>query len=367
MKLLQSKKLAIGLIIALTIASLAGVIIPQGAQDKGEFLIQALGLNQVFQTKWFLILSIIFFVNLSSCTIGQISRLRKLRQAVLREGQSSSNKYWGAAGNCIFHIGLVIVTVGGLLTLSYKMSGYVEIAECETFVEQHQNYLSVTEGALFNENHLGFQLSVSKLNRSFKENGQLDYVVANLAVTDNGREPFEESAELGQPFSYRGITFYYLKSGFAPFVTIKNPQGENVMEGYALFNSVWRNETGEYNMDLTLPGSKLILKARFYPDAVRQAGSMTTKTLKVVNPVIQATLLEEKKPVGNIQFKPGQNATIQGWAIGMNDVRLWAGFEVVRDPGAPVVFSGFVICLIGLIISFMFSARKPRREQENGS
>lgn len=377
MKFLQSKQLAVWLIIALTIASLAGVIIPQD-QGKGEYAIWAqkyqlfvpivefLGLNQVFQTKWFLGLGLIFVINLTSCTVGQINRVWKLRYTLRRDEPALPKGYWGVFGNCIFHIGLVIIVVGGLLTLGYKMSGYVEIAEGETFVESHRNYGSVTEGPLFNENHLGFEVTVTKLERIFTDEGNLDYVRSRLTVADSGRKPFESTAELGQPFTYRGITFYYSKSGFAPFVTIKDPQGQTVLEGYALFNSMWHNNTGEYNMDLEIPGTDMVLKARFYPDAIIKDRRVTTKTLQLANPVIQALVMEKNNPAGKIELRPDRNATFKGWTIGMGDVRLWAGFEVVRDPGAPVIFSGFLICLAGLIMSFLFTPRKPRKEQEDG-
>ena len=93
---------------------------------------------------------------------------------------------------------------------------------------------------------------------------------------------------------------------------------------------------------------------------------MTTKTLQLANPAIQALVMEKNDPEGEIEFRPDRNATFKGWTIGMGDVRLWAGFEVVRDPGAPVIFSGFLICLAGLIMSFLFTPRKQRKEQEDG-
>lgn len=378
MKLLQSKKLAILLIIALTIASLAGVIIPQEAKGNGEYtvwaqkytllvpIVKLLGLNQVFHTKWFLLLGMLFFINLTSCTWGQIYRVRKLWHTFRQEELSVPKGFWGISGNCIFHIGLTIIVVGGLLSLGYKMSGYVEIAEGETFVENHSNYGMTTEGPLFNENHLGFQLTVNKVKRIFTDAGQLDYVISQFTVTDNGRESFVATAEKGQPYTYRRTTFYYSKSGFAPFVTIKDPQGQIVLEGYAVFNSMWHNNTGEYTMDLALQGTDLVLKSQFYPDALVKDEQLISKTMKLANPVIQATVIEKGKPAGIIEFKPGQDATFKGWTIGMRDVRLWTGFDIVRDPGAPVIFTGFFIGLTGLIMSFLFTTRKPGREQGDG-
>lgn len=378
MRYLQSKKLTILLIIALVLASLAGVIVPQEVKGNGEFLmweqkysllapaVKLLGLNQVFQTKWFLLLGLLFFINLTCCTLGQIKRVWKLWNAFHQEGSTVPKGFWRVFGNCIFHIGLAIIVVGGLLTFSYKMAGYVEVAEGETFMESHQNYGSITEGPLFNEHHLSFQFTVNKVNRIFTNDGQLDYVISQLTVTDNGRQTYEATVERGQPFTYRGTTFYYSKSGFAPFVTIKDPQGKTVLEGYAVFNSMWHNNTGEYTMDLVIPGTDLVLKSQLYPDALVKEGQISSKTLKITNPVIQATVLEKGKPVDKIEFKPGTDASFKGWTVGMKDVRLWTGFDIVRDPGAPVIFTGFVICLSGLIMSFLFTTRKPEKEQEDG-
>jgi len=378
MKLLQSKKLAVWLIIILTLASLAGVIIPQETQGKGEYdlwalnyaflapVVKLLGLNRVFQTKWFLILVLIFFINLTSCTLGQLNRLWRLRQTLRQDGQAVPQGYWGVLGNCIFHLGLVIIVIGSLLTFGYKMSGYVEITEGETFVESHGNYGTITEGPLFDENHLGFQVTHDKQTRYFEKDGQLDYVTSRITVRDNGKEIVYPEVERGRPFTYRGVTFYHYKSGFAPFITITDPQGQKVLEGYAVFNSLWHNNNGQYNMDLELPGTEIILKARFYPDAIVKNDRMTTRTLKLANPVIQATVMEKGKLTGKVEFKPGQNAAYNGWTMSMGDVRFWSGYEVVRDPGAGAIFAGFWICLAGLTMSFLLTPRRPRREHEDG-
>ncbi|MFZ3170835.1 MAG: cytochrome c biogenesis protein ResB [Carboxydocellales bacterium] len=378
MRLFQSKKLAIGLIIALTLASLVGVIIPQEVQGNQGYnvwaakyqllipVVKFLGLNQVFHTKWFLFLGIIFFINLTSCTLGQINRVSKLWRTFRQNQPTIPKWFWGVFGNSILHIGLTIVVLGGLVSFGYKMSGYVEVTEGETFTEGHQKYGTISEGPFFNEQHLGFNLTVDKVKSIYSSSGQLDYAISQFTITDSNRESFSATAERGQPFSYRGTTFYYNKSGFAPFITIHNPLGQPVLEGYALFSSKWRNNSGEYQMDLTLPGTDLVLKAQFYPDAIVRDGHISSKTMQLANPLIQAIVIEKEKQIDKLELRPNQAAMFNGWMLEMGDVRFWTGFEVVRDPGAPVIFTGFIISLLGLIVSFLFKLHKPGKEQEDG-
>ncbi|MDA8234014.1 MAG: cytochrome c biogenesis protein ResB [Clostridia bacterium] len=374
---MQSKKIAVILIIILTITSLAGVLIPQEAQNKGAYdlwtttypflvpVVTFLGLHKVFGTPWFLILVLVFLINLAACTWGQINRLFRLWYGLRQNGQPLSKRFWAIFGNCFFHVGLVIIVMGGLLTLGYKMGGYVEIAEGETFVEKHENYLAITEGLFFNEDHLGFQVMLNKQTRYFKENGQLDYVTSRITVSDNGREIVFPKVERGQPITYRGITFYHFRSGFAPYITIKDSGGQALLEGYALFNSMWHNKKGEYSMDLAIAGTDLLLKAKFYPNATSQYGMMVSKSSQALNPVIQAAVMKKGKLVGRIQFKPGQDAVIEGMTIGMGDIRYWTGYEVSRDPGAGVIFTGFLVSLGGIVISFTFKSR-GREEEDYG-
>lgn len=378
MKFLQSKKLAIGLIIALTIASITGALIPQEVQGNQEYsvwaakyqmlvpVIKLLGLNQVFHTKWFLLLGMLFFLNLTSCTLGQANRVIKLWRTFHQNQPTIPKWFWGVFGNSIFHIGLTIVVLGGLVSFGYKFSGYVEVTEGETFTESHQNYAQISEGPFFNEQHLGFNLTVDKVKSIYSSSGQLDYAISQFTVTDSNREPFSATAERGQPFSYRGTIFYYAKSGFAPFITLRNPLGQPVLEGYALFSSTWRKNSGEYHMDLTLPGTDLVLKAQFYPDAIVRDGQLSSKTMQLSNPLIQAIVIEKEKQIDKLELRPNQTAMYKGWTLEMGDVRFWTGFEVVRDPGAPVIFTGFIISLLGLIVSFLFKSHKPGKEHEDG-
>ena len=115
-------------------------------------------------------------------------------------------------------------------------------------------------------------------------------------------------------------------------------------------------------MDLAVPGTDLLLKAKFYPDAASRMGKMVSKTSKTLNPVIQAAVMKKGELVGRIQYKPGQDAVIEGMTIGMGDVRYWTGFEVSRDPGAGVIFTGFLVSLAGLVIGFSFKSRGIKEE-----
>jgi hypothetical protein len=124
-RFLRSIKLAITLILIITVLSIIGTLIPQGRDQSSYFhqygafwgrVILTLGLNGMFRSVLFLIPAGLLFINLSVCTVGRLVR-RSRHQARRRHGPD------------LIHIGLLLLMVGALLSMLGRKEGMAYLGQ----------------------------------------------------------------------------------------------------------------------------------------------------------------------------------------------------------------------------------------------
>ncbi len=127
-KRLKSIKLAIALIVVITIGSLLATFVPQDEARETYFqiypkliaeLLTQTGLSRYFSSILFLIPILLFFVNLGACTIDRF--LREIRRTSRRRH-----------GPDILHFGLLILMIGSVISFSGRTEGSVSLVEGES-------------------------------------------------------------------------------------------------------------------------------------------------------------------------------------------------------------------------------------------
>jgi len=115
----KSVRLAIVLLLLLTVLSLLATLVPQGQQPAFYFhnyppllarLITGLGYSSFFQSWLFLVPCLLFFVNLAVCTVDRFAGRLK-RKARRRYGPD------------LVHLGLLVLIVGSLFTATGRQEG----------------------------------------------------------------------------------------------------------------------------------------------------------------------------------------------------------------------------------------------------
>lgn len=393
--LLASKKLAIYMILCLVIPSTFGMLIPQmeinptGYQewaDKYSFavpVIELIGLHNVFYTRWFALISIVFFVNLLTCTLIQglknyrtwinrnhpisaenfavitvLQDINQTREIILSTftskgyrlaGQTSDRLIFekgrfGIWGSLLFHTGLIIIVLGALISGAYKISGYMMVAEGEVRTEAHDNYDAIFEGPFFSESkHYGFGVTLDKQRLIYDKQGQLDYVSSDFKILENGVPVKTQKVEKGHPLLYRDMRFFHYDNGYAPLIKIQDTQGQTVFQTYLLLNTDRDNDHYRYHLEnFNIPNSNLTMSIEFYPAA---------HTVKVF-------FKAGNNPVGQKLLKPYEVFDTGKYRFQFGEVKPWTGLEVVRDRGAGILFAGCWIALAGLGLLYLVVYRK---------
>ena len=164
-------------------------------------------------------------------------RIARYGDVVGSEGRAASlsaeRGYVRETGNLVFHFALVgvLLTVG--LAGGFGYNGQRVIIEDQTFTNQLTSFDSFSPGRFFDETQLDpFSVRLDEFVPVYDIDPQtgaplpLDYT-ASVTVTENGVERHEQ-IKVNEPISIGGTTSYLLGNGFAPWITVYDPEGTAV-------------------------------------------------------------------------------------------------------------------------------------------
>jgi cytochrome c biogenesis protein len=324
----------------LALAAIPGSLVPQRSSDPNGVLrfeqddpelfriLDSLQLFDTYSSIWFSAIYLLLFVSLIGCILPRTSHhIRALRthpprtparferleahafvplgraiseanfvaraQQVLREkgyrteayGASVAGEkgYLRESANLLFHFALVGVLVSLAAGTGFKYSGQRLIVEGQSFTNDLASYDSFTSGAWFSEDFLApFSLQLESFTPTYQfdvMSGQaepLDFR-ANILASEGGASR-TEVLRVNEPLSVGGTSAYLLGNGFAPVITVKNPDGEVVFRQAVVFLPQDRNLTslGVVKIPDGL-GEQVGLMGFFYPSAVElESGALTS-------------------------------------------------------------------------------------------
>jgi hypothetical protein len=86
------------------------------------------------------------------------------------------------------------------------------------------------------------------------------------------------------------------------------------------------------------------------PDAVEEGGELVNRSFSLNSPAVRVLLSRGKLVIGEAVLRPGESMEFEGLRLSFPEIRYWGEFAIVRDPGAPVLFLGFAMALVGLLL-----------------
>lgn len=367
---LASVKLAIILILILTVLSLIGT-----------FLVPV----KLFHSWWFFTPGVLLMLNILICTISRCKRIRTLikggrinqpesfftnsenkSEAIIYElpqikifsiientlnsqgyrvrSESEEDQiYLAADKNRYFKFG----TFASHISLILFVLAYI-IGSCFGF---RDNNFIVAEGETREVGHntdLSLKL-VSFTDEYYSDNTPKDFR-SQVILYKSGQEVDQDSIRVNQPLIYKGTRFY--QSFFGPAIKIKVEEKEKLLfqGNIALGDIVQSQGYQRYAGNLDLTEKKITI--RFIGSATNIVDQMIPKG-KIAVEVLQEgeqiglALLEKTLPlqIGDLEF------TYQ-------DDAQYSGFQVSRDPGNFLIWIASSLFIIGITLVLFFVYRQ---------
>ena len=377
-------KLAIVLLLVIALFSIAGTVIEQGEslafyqqnypQDPALFgflswqVILTLGLNHVYSTWWYLSLLVFFGSSLTACTFtrqlpalkaarnwkfyqkprqftklalstelgtGSVNTLIPLLEKRGYKVFQQDNALYGRKG-IIGRIGPIIVHAAMLLVLAGGIWGIFTGFFAQEMIPSGATFeiKNILEAGPLASPHIPKDWAV-RVNRfwiDYTEDGSIDQFYSDLSVVDRqGEELKRKTIYVNEPLRYQGVTLYQTNWDIAGVrVQLNNspifqlPMAQLNTQGNGRIWGTW------------VPTK---------PD-LSEGVSLITRDLQ------GTVLIYDMQGQLASAVRVGQGIEVNGVTLKLIDLIGSTGLQIKADPGVPLVYTGFGLLMIGVMMSY---------------
>jgi cytochrome c biogenesis protein len=290
---------------------------------------------------------------MSGIDAGTVRTVLRSRRFVVRETEIDGVRYlygvrnrWTKLATLISHMGLILFLLAGLVTWALG----------------HEEGLVVAEGDSLTVQPIGTPDLLLVKNYSFEapgflETGQATDFTTDLGVFQNGREIARKTIRVNDPLAVGGYTFHQNGFGPAPVLLISDAAGKPLWDGpVPLTDSV--NGSFPYGT-MSVPGRDigLSLLLQRSPDG---SGVVLVVPYRVTGRESDGSPRVEYLDNAAVAIGAGEAAVPLGLDVSIG-VRRFSEYTLLiakNDPGQGIVWTAFVLLIIGLAITFYLPRRR---------
>jgi hypothetical protein len=316
---LTSIRMAIWLLSYLLIGSILATLIPQGLADAEYYtiypklvaqLVVQTGFKGFFGSIIFIIPVLVFFANLSACTVKRF--IRELKKRGIHHH-----------GPDILHVGLILLVLGSLWSYSGHQEGSVTLAPGDS--------VNLPDGSV---------MSLVDFTFERYEDGRPADWTSIIDVKKDGKTMVDKAeVRVNKPLRYAGLTFYQASFSELPSLVLADKDGREVVlaqgEERVFGTTSYFFMAPESQATAGMPGALDAGQAA-------PAGQSGRAILSVTPTMGEAKTLRAAPgdQVGDLKV------------IGIR-AQLATGIQAVDDPGYPLVFVAFLLIALGTAVTFI--------------
>jgi cytochrome c biogenesis protein len=290
---LRSMRTALGLLLILALASVAGSLVPQVGTSDARIaamfrdhplraqLYDRIGLFDVFGSWWFTLIYALLLVSLVACLVPRtramirnlrarpqpareletmrhfvvravpeppelaIANARSLLRRRLFRVRASDGRQGGAAwvaadkglareaGSLLFHWSFLLILLGVVWGKGTGFTGQAVVVEGQTWTEAHASYDGqIREGRFFHEDHTGIRITLKRFVASYRiPSGVPRDFVSTIRLADaDGTPEGTRQVRVNHPAELDGVKIYQFGYGWAPVIRVER-DGEPLVSG----------------------------------------------------------------------------------------------------------------------------------------
>lgn len=261
------------------------------------------------------------------------------------EGRKGAFGFWGSL---VFHLGFLIILGGVIMSSLTRFSGTLLLAEGQETPLLSRNLMEVSRKPMLAYELPGVGVFLERFKADIRGNVfPVDYT-ADVVVFDAARRAVAKPIKVNQAVKHEEVSMLLRDYGFAPQLVLRDRRGKIL--GDAFFNL--KKRRAGVRDSVRFPKTDVVVDTRFFPDY------NLTSSVVPRSPAIAVEVKKKGSPVFKGLLRRGESVKFNGMTLGFPSLRYWAYFQVTRDLGLAVVFWGFVISFVGLVIRFFWHDRQ---------
>ncbi len=392
LKFLGSVKVALFSFLTLIVLSILGTFIAQGQPEEFYFLkygknlgkiLVFLNLDDVYHSWWYTFILFLFFFNLLICSVNRFKIILKFyrkspsevnpENLPLKKSFFSSKDYfflakyiqeslkfsstsqegffykdknrWAFFSFYLIHFSWGIIVLGALIGATFGYRGNMSILEGES---SNQIIPFRKKEPIF----LDFSIKLNQFILEFYPNGMPKEYISNVTIID-GNQTMNALIKVNEPLKYKNLTFYQSSYNVVPEFKIKV-----------------KTQKGIHYYTLSLFTPIALNRYIITLDDYGEAHGFIFAKISILNEYTgaqsQGILIRGFSPLRFFLNKE-ENLTIS-----LEDIeKIWyvTGLQVKKDPGKPLVYLGFILMILGVLVIYFFEPKtfwiylRPEKEK----
>ncbi|MEU5534005.1 cytochrome c biogenesis protein ResB [Streptomyces sp. NPDC020362] len=324
---------------------------------------------------------------------------RRFRAHVAGDAVAAEKGYLRELGNLAFHIALIVLLVAFASGQMFKSDGTKLMVEGDGFSNALPMYDDMKSGSMFTADDLvPFSFDLKDFRATYEASGPN----RGTPRTFQAKITYSEGAygkekpatiKVNEPLKIGDSKVYLVSHGYAPVITVRDGRGKVVyqdavpllpLDGNVTSNGVVKVMDGY--RDGRGKKEQLGFQAFFVPTFDPKSGTMLSQFPALVNPLLavnayhgdlgvdtgsqnvyqlDTTHMKQFKDAEGQQLKkllrPGDTLQLPNGAGSLTfekDVKEWAGFEIVQEPGSSWALGGALTAIFGLAASLFIQRRR---------
>ncbi len=284
----------------------------------------------------------------------RLGKKRVRENGVFIEGRKGAFGFWGSI---IFHLGFMIILVGVIMSSSTRFSGKFLVAEGQELPLLIENMTTVVREPAGGYELPGYPVYLESFKAEIvDERFPVEYR-ANLKVSEPSGIVTSKKILINEAIKINDIAILLENYGFAPHIMVKDPKGQTPLDAFINL----RGRIAGSRDSFKVPKTKLSIDTIFFPNRKNKT------SLVPQAPYYTITVKNKDKKVFQGDLHQGKSVKFDGYTMSFPETRYWAYFQVNRDLGIGVLFWGFMISFIGVVIRFVSHDRQVSIRLKSGA